>query len=112
VSGSGRSGTGNARYRRNREILLATTDICALCGHPGAKTANHKIAAALWPKDMTGRPLPGMDELGNLEPAHGTMGSGRARRQNPCPVCGELCNQKRGARIARRPQTRNWFPEG
>jgi hypothetical protein len=108
VSGSGRSGTGNARYRRNREILLAQTDRCGLCGHGGARTADHVIPDPLWPRDAHGRRVPGFDELANLQPAHGTMGAGRAVRQNPCPVCGQMCNQAKGARVAKRPQTRDW----
>ncbi len=107
---SGRSGTGNARYRRNRELLLAQTDRCALCGHPGAKTADHKIADPQWPRDGYGRRLPGFDELANLQPAHGTLGPWQ--KPNPCPTCGQLCNQSKGARVARRPQTRDWFPDG
>jgi hypothetical protein len=109
-SRSGRSGTGNYTYRRNREIVLAQSDVCIICGHHGARTADHRIPAKLWPKGADGKPLPGLDSIDNLGPAHGTMG-GR-QPDNPCGVCGELCNQKRGARIKHRPQTRNWFPNG
>jgi hypothetical protein len=110
VSTSGRSGTGAYTYRRNRGILLAGSDLCALCGHYGARTADHKITAKDWPKNpLTGRPLPGFDDLTNLQPAHGTMG-GR-QPDNPCPVCGLLCNQRRGARSGARPATRDWFPD-
>lgn len=107
---SGRPGTGNSRYRKNRATLLAQTDRCGLCGHLGAQTADHKIDDKHWPRDAYNRRLPGFDELANLQPAHGTMG-GR-QPDNPCPVCGELCNQKKGARIRHRPQTRDWFPDG
>ena len=106
---SGRSGTGNAVYRRNRAILLAQTNVCALCGHAGAKTADHKVPAKRWPKGPDGRPLPGLDDLSNLQAAHGTMG-GR-QPDNPCPTCGRLCNQSRGGLIAARPQSREWFPD-
>lgn len=112
MTGSGRSGTGNAVYRRNRAILLSQSDLCALCGHRGAKTADHKISAKLWPRDLYGRKLPGFDDLTNLQPAHGTMGSGLGRRHNPCPTCGRLCNQSKGADVRSRPQTRDWFPAG
>lgn len=108
---SGRSGTGNYTYRQNRALLLAQTDRCGLCGHPGAKTADHKIPHRLWPRDASGRKLPGFDDLSNLQPAHGSMGSGKDRVHNPCTVCGEMCNQRKGARVLRRPQTRNWFPD-
>lgn len=105
---SGRSGTGNWTYRRNREVLLAQTSRCGICGHDGAKTADHIIPAKLWPKGPDGKPLPGLDDLANLRPAHGTLGP--FQPPNPCPTCGELCNQKRGAAIRQRPQTRQWFP--
>jgi 5-methylcytosine-specific restriction endonuclease McrA len=108
VSRSGRSGTGNARYRRNRDLLLGQTTVCGLCGHEGAKTADHIVPDPLWPRDGYGRRLPGFDELANLQPAHGTMGAGRDVRQNPCPTCGQMCNQSKGARVAKRPQTRDW----
>jgi hypothetical protein len=109
-STSGRGGTGNARYRRNRALMLSQDDVCRICGHGGSQTANHVIAAKYWPRGADGKPLSGMDELSNLEPAHGTMGSGRDRLHNPCPVCGRLCNQSVGARVThRRPQTRQWL---
>lgn len=110
MTGSGRGGTGNAVYRRNRAILLATTDICRICGHPGAQTADHIVPARFWPRDGAGKLLPGLDDLSNLGPAHGTMGAGRTVVQNRCPVCGRLCNQSRGTgRAGGRPQTRKWL---
>jgi len=105
---SGRSGTGNKVYRKNRALLLAQNTVCGICRHPGSQTADHIVDAKHWPKDATGKRLPGFDELPNLQPAHGTMGPGRGTRHNPCPVCGRLCNQSKGARVARRPQTRDW----
>ena len=110
MAGSGRSGTGAARYRRNRAILLASDDLCRICGHPESRTADHIIAAKFWPRGANGKPLPGLDELANLQPAHGTMGSGADCVHNPCPTCGRLCNQSKGARrTAGRPQTRKWL---
>lgn len=103
---SGRKGTGNARYRRNRALLLATSDVCGLCGHGGALTADHITPARAWPRGADGRPLPGMDELSNLQPAHGTLAPGVV---NPCPVCGKLCNQVKNAGRARRPTSRRWL---
>jgi len=109
MSRSGRSGTGNHVYRKNRATLLAQSTRCALCGHDGAATADHIISDKDWPRDLaTGQRMPGFDALENLQPAHGTMGAGRAVKQNPCPTCGQLCNQKKGARVRRRPQTRAW----
>lgn len=104
---SGRPGTGGARYRRNRAILLAPGPDCWLCGHPGATTADHIIPAKLWPRDASGRMLPGFDELPNLGPAHGSMGSSGA--VNRCRICGKACNQVKGARITMaRPRSRDW----
>lgn len=109
---SGRGGTGARPYRRNRDVMLVADDICALCGHGGARTADHIIPKPLWPRDADGRLEPGFDGPGNLQPAHGTMGSGRDREHNPCPVCGRLCNQSKGARGPRRSRSQNWFPDG
>lgn len=103
---SGRKGTGNARYRRNRELVLAASDVCALCGHPGAQTADHVIPARLWPRGADGLPLPGMDEPANLQPAHGTLAPGILNR---CPVCSKLCNQVKSAGRVRRPVSRRWL---
>lgn len=95
-------------YRRNRDILLSYSDLCALCGHHGAQSADHIIPARLWPRDANGKKLPGYDSLENLQPAHGTMGSVLVNR---CPECGKLCNQAKGDRIQvvnPQPQSRNW----
>lgn len=92
-------------YRKNREIVLAQSDLCGICGHFGSQTVDHIVPAKLWPRDLYGKPLPGMDDLPNLRPAHGTLSPGKV---NYCPECGEACNQARGARLARRPQTRDW----
>jgi len=103
---SGRPGTGNARYRRNRALLLAADDVCGICGHPGSRTADHIIRPALWALLFPDDP-DGCDDLPNLRPAHGTMAP-RAP-VNRCPTCGRLCNQSRGSRLpASRPQSRQW----
>ena len=84
------------KYRRAREQVLAESDICGICGHYGAKTIDHIITLAQWPKNDDGQLLPGHDAVENLQPAHGTMGAGRTRIHNPCPICLRLCNQSRG----------------
>lgn len=111
---SGRGGTGNAVYRKNRAILLSSDDVCGICGHRGAQTADHVVPAKLWPRDASGKLLPGLDALANLRPAHGTMGAGRGVAQNPCPVCGRLCNQSRGEGRGRpqRETSRDWYRAG
>ena len=106
---SGRTGTGARPYRRNRAAVLADSDICIICGHGGATTTDHIITAKDWPRGPDGRHLPGLDAKENLGPAHGTMGSGVNRVHNPCPVCGRLCNQSRGARpMAPSARSRDW----
>lgn len=96
------------RYRRAREQVLAESDLCGICFHAGAKTVDHIITLADWPKDTDGRLLPGHDAVTNLQPAHGTMGAGRSRVHNPCPECGRLCNQSRGSRQPQRRHSRMW----
>lgn len=97
------------RYRQARLEVLAESDICGLCGHGGAKTIDHIVTLANWPKDPAGRLLPGHDAKENLQPAHGTMGAGRTRIHNPCPVCGKLCNQVRGGdTLPPSPHSRRW----
>lgn len=65
-------------YRKNRTVLLAHSDVCALCGHTGATTADHRIPLSRG----------GSHALSNLIPAHGTDG---------CPTCGRKCNQEKGS---------------
>ena len=54
------SRTAARRYRRARQRVLETSDVCWICGQPGADTADHVVAHALG----------GGDEEGNLRPAH------------------------------------------
>jgi hypothetical protein len=37
---------------------------------------------------------------------------GGLQPDNPCPVCGRLCNQSRGNRPDAPTQSRDWFPRG
>jgi hypothetical protein len=86
---------GNRKYRRNRDILLALSDVCGICHHGGAKTADHIISDVDWPRGPDGKRVPGFDELTNLQPAHGSMGNTGA--VNRCEVCGLVCNQRKGS---------------
>jgi|tagenome__1003787_1003787.scaffolds.fasta_scaffold20575828_2 5-methylcytosine-specific restriction endonuclease McrA len=105
---SGRSG--NWRFEQNRPKVLAASRVCGICGHDGSMTVDHIIPARLWPRGLDGKPQPGLHELPNLQPAHGTMGSGRDRLHNPCPYCGRLCNQSKNVKgPPPRPQSRRWF---
>ena len=104
---SGRKGTGNKRYRRNRALVLAESDVCGICGHGGSRTTDHVIPPKLWRALFPDDP-DGCDGIGNLRPAHGTMAPGQP--VNRCPTCGRLCNQSRGSRITpNRPQSRPWL---
>lgn len=64
-------------------VVAYYNGICHLCGHPGARQADHLVQYAEG----------GDDSIANLRPAHGTANTQR----NPCPVCGLNCNNVRGA---------------
>jgi 5-methylcytosine-specific restriction endonuclease McrA len=81
-------------WRRVRARVLATSDLCGLCGHPGAREVDLII-----PLSLGGDPL----DPANLRPAHGTS--------DPCPWCLRACNQSRGNRDQPSPaprQSRRW----
>lgn len=103
---SGRPGGGGGHeYKKNRALMLAEDDLCWLCGHYGAQTADHVITDKQWPRDAAGRRLPGFDARSNLRPAHGTKQPGVLNR---CPDCGQLCNQARKDRAVETRRSRHW----
>jgi len=67
-------------WRRLRAAVLAASDVCVLCGHPGSGDVHHLLARSL-----------GGDLLdpANVGPAHGAL--------SPCPWCNLACNQSAGA---------------
>lgn len=73
-------------WRRVAQALRDATDVCAICGHSGARTVDHDP------------PLSALEAHG-LDPrdpqflriAHGAP-------RNPCPTCGLHCNQLKGTR--------------
>jgi hypothetical protein len=72
--------TGGA-YRTARERMFALYgDVCHICGHAGADSADHLIPLAADPRQLTDATL--------MRPAH----------HNACPTCGVRCNGKRGAK--------------
>lgn len=96
-------------------VIARDGGICGICGHDGAITADHVIPYRDWPKDETGKPLPGLDFPDNMRAAHGTRGPAE---HNPCYQCnprGRYCNQSRGAgtvtpqqKPPHEPHSRNW----
>lgn len=90
-----------AEYRRNAPRVLALSDICHLCGHPGARTVDHLVSVDEW-KRRFGNWI-GVNNLENLAPAHGNRGH---LGENRCTTCGALCNQARG-KASLRPERRS-----
>ena len=72
--------SGSARQRRNARILAAS-DVCHICGHPGADAVDHVIPLARGGSDT---------DPANLKPAHHDVA---------CPDCGERCNRAKGMRL-------------
>ena len=67
----------NTRARRERNHrLLATNDVCWLCGHAGSDAVEHKVSVKARP-DLA-------DDPTNLAPAHHFVA---------CPTCGIKCNR-------------------
>jgi 5-methylcytosine-specific restriction endonuclease McrA len=84
-------------WRRVRAQVLADSDVCYLCGHPGSGAVDHVISRKLRP-DLALDPA-------NLRPVHGSL--------SRCPWCKRACNEAKGDRPGmpeRRPprQSRPW----
>jgi rRNA maturation endonuclease Nob1 len=79
---SASTGRSTRPFRRARAQVLAESDICAICGHPGARTGGHDIARAV---DITMA-----EDPDNIVPVHGTG--------NLCPTCGRNCNREQGTK--------------
>lgn len=62
-------------------------DLCHLCGHHGARQADHLTPVSVDPDQPIDPRL--------MRPAHGG-GSVERGLDNPCPTCGRRCNQERG----------------
>lgn len=69
--------SGRKRQERNRRILAAS-DVCHICGHPGSDSVDHVTALARGGSDT---------DPANLRPAH---------HDTPCPTCSERCNRSKG----------------
>jgi 5-methylcytosine-specific restriction endonuclease McrA len=70
-------------WRRVRAQVLAASDVCYLCGHPGSGAVDHVISRKLRP-DLALDPA-------NLRAVHGSL--------SRCPYCGgRACNEAKGDR--------------
>jgi len=67
-----------AQQRENKRILAAS-DVCHLCGHPGSDAVDHVIPLNPQPGHQAGTDTPD-----NKRPAH---------HAKPCPTCGIKCNR-------------------
>jgi 5-methylcytosine-specific restriction endonuclease McrA len=64
-------------WRRLREQVLAQSNICWICGNPGATTVDHII-----PVSLGGPPL----DPDNVKPAHLTCNSARGNGRRGMPT--------------------------
>ena len=67
-------------FRQLRARVLAESDVCIVCGHGGADSADH-----VHPVSKGGARV----DPDNLAPIHGVKG---------CPVCLRKCNSEKGDR--------------
>jgi 5-methylcytosine-specific restriction endonuclease McrA len=77
--------------------VLAASDVCYLCGHPGSGAVDHVISRKLAPWLAL--------DLANLRPVHGSL--------SRCPWCRRACNEEKGDRAqdassVRPRQSRRW----
>lgn len=70
-----------------RTMFALYGDTCHLCGHPGARQADHLAPLAIDPDQPVDPEM--------MRPAHGAA---QPPYDNPCPTCGRRCNQERGKR--------------
>lgn len=91
--------SGSARQKRNARIL-AGSDVCHICGHPGSDAVDH-VAALSRAADAADAKKRDTDPA-NLLPAHHDV---------PCSTCGRRCNREKGSKdwapIIRRSSTLN-----
>ena len=70
---------GRTRQRINKTILSAS-DICHICGHPGADAVDHVIPLSKG----------GTEARSNKKPVHHDVA---------CETCGHRCNRDKGAKL-------------
>ena len=86
---------GSAREKRNRRILAAS-DICHICGEPGADAVDHVIPLAKG----------GSEHPSNLRPAHHNVPNSKGQR------CNMIKGDRYYAPIVRRSGTLHGEPQG
>jgi hypothetical protein len=75
-----------AQQAENKRILAAS-DVCWLCGHPGSDAVDHKTALATATTPEEYRRL---DQAWNKAPSHHFA---------PCPECGIKCNRVKADKV-------------
>ena len=76
---------GYAFRKAKAEMLARYGDTCHLCGHAGARQADHLDPLAFDPEQDVDPDL--------MRPAHG---GAQGEYDNPCATCHRRCNQERG----------------
>jgi 5-methylcytosine-specific restriction endonuclease McrA len=90
---TGKGGPTGRPWPRVRAALLAASDVCYLCGHPGSGAVDHVISRKLRP-DLALDPA-------NLRPVHGSLWCQRA--------CNEAKGDRPGLPTRQQPwQSRRW----
>ena len=100
------AGRSTRNWKKLRKQILAESDICVWCGHPGARVVNHNIPRGM---DITQAENPD-----NLAPIHGSgvygcphcppRWSRRARRMMPRDCNNEVGRRPLHVARAQRPQ--------
>lgn len=82
-------------YRKIRARILATSNVCIVCGHGGSDAVDHVIPVARGGARLDPQ---------NMGPIHGVDG---------CPVCLRKCNNEKGdkplAEVRRLVTSRDWY---
>jgi 5-methylcytosine-specific restriction endonuclease McrA len=72
--------TNTRAQRAENQRILRASNVCHLCGHPGADAVDHVIPLARG----------GADHITNKASAHHDV---------PCPTCGIKCNRVKGDKL-------------
>lgn len=91
------TGRSTRTFRRMRDNTIAASDICIVCGHRGADSADHIIPIDIAPHLA--------EDPDNLGPCH----------HEPCPTCSRRCNRDKGTRtlgeVTALVTSRDWFSD-